>query len=369
MLCQAANELSLSTVMLAGDTANPAAQSAGDTVIGAMNDPDVIQQLISACDVITYEREDIPAEALAALRSAERTGNIQCFPSLEVIELIQDKGRQKTWLRDQRIATLPFMLSSGDISDAHRAAEELGFPLVQKALRGGFDGRGVQVLRDAAALEHAWPGDTLYEQFAGEFEEIAVLLVRGQDGGTRYFGPVAMSFETEYSVLDTVRAPAMIDEDTVQAAVALAERSITAMDGVGTFGVELFLLRNGEVLINEISPRVHNAGHYTIEACASSQFEQHLRAVTGLPLADTKQESPAAMRNVLCTPALKKEGVTRQAGVSKCDSISEHWYGKSPARAMRKLGHITALGETVAEATAQVNQQWQQIQDTAKASA
>lgn len=368
MLCQAASELSLTTVLLTADAANPAARSASNTVVGKMNDPDVIQQLVQACDVITYEREDVPAEAIAVLRAAESAGKVQCFPSLSVIELIQDKGLQKSWLRDQHIPTLPFILSSGDKSDAHRAAEQLGFPLVQKALRGGFDGRGVQLLRGAADLEHAWPGDTLYEQFAGDFEEIAVLMVRGQDGGTGYFGPVAMSFETEYSVLDTVHSPAMIDEESIATAVTLAERTITAMKGVGTFGVEMFLLQSGEVLINEISPRVHNAGHYTIEACASSQFEQHLRAVTGMPLADTSQKSPAAMRNVLCTPPLEEEGITREAGVSAHDSVREHWYGKSPARAMRKLGHITALGATVAEATALVDQRWQQLQDNAKAS-
>jgi 5-(carboxyamino)imidazole ribonucleotide synthase len=175
--------------------------------------------------------------------------------------------------------------------DAARAVPRITHSC-RKALRGGFDGRGVQILRDPSALDKAWPGETLFEKYAGDFREIAVLAVRGRDGEISHFGPVDMTFEQDYAVLDTVIAPADIIPDTERTAIDLAYRAVEALNGVGVFGVEMFLLGDGQVLINEISPRVHNAGHYTLEACASSQFEQHLRAVTGMPLSnDSTQRS------------------------------------------------------------------------------
>jgi 5-(carboxyamino)imidazole ribonucleotide synthase len=181
-----------------------------------------------------------------------------------------------------------------------------------------------------------------------------------------HFGPVSMSFEPDYSVLDAVMAPAREDAAICDAAVDLALRAIDAMHGVGVFGVELFVLHDGRVVINEISPRVHNAGHYTREACASSQFEQHLRAVCGLPLADTRLDTAAAMKNILCTPALEREGRTRAAGhAAQGDGATISWYGKSPARAMRKLGHISATAATPDAALALCEEHWRRIQGDA----
>ncbi|MEQ8515967.1 MAG: ATP-grasp domain-containing protein, partial [Chromatocurvus sp.] len=134
----------------------------------------------------------------------------------------------------------------------------------------------------------------------------------------------------------------------------VATRAIEALNGVGVFGVELFRLENGEILINEISPRVHNAGHYTLDATESSQFEQHLRAITGMPLAGTALRHPAAMRNLLCTERLKPAAEGRDAGCNRDGDTAVYWYGKAPARAMRKLGHITATGDSTSEAADKV---------------
>jgi len=363
LLCEAAPTLGLKTIMLTGSARCAAAQRADAAIEGAMDDSAALAALIARCDVITYEREDVPAPALALLREAEAAGEVVCFPPLQVIEIIQDKARQKRWLEQNQLATLPFLISDGSPQSHASAAAKLGYPLVQKALRGGFDGRGVQILADAGDLDKAWPGETLFEQFAGDFREIAVLVVRGRDGGHAHFGPVDMTFEDEHSVLDTVMAPADISTGIEDAAVDLAYRAVDALDGVGVFGVEMFLLANGGVLINEISPRVHNAGHYSLEACASSQFEQHLRAVSGMPLADTALRRPAAMRNILCTPALKHEDLHRDAAALEQDSGAViYWYGKSPARLMRKLGHITALADSVVQARATVDACWEHIQ-------
>ena len=368
MLCDAAVGLGLRTVILTADRHSPAARRAGAAVEGAMDDERALATLIERCDVMTYEREDIPPAAIAQLRRAEAEGRVRCFPPLSCIEMIQDKAKQKRWLRDKNLATLPFVIAAGSRDALEAAARQFGYPLVQKALRGGFDGRGVQVLHSAEALDRAWPGATLLEQHAGDFREIAVLVARARDGSMRHFGPVDMSFEAEYCVLDTVSAPAAIDDASAAAAIELAQAATAAMQGVGVFGVEMFLLATGEVLINEISPRVHNAGHYSIEACAHSQFELHLRAVTGLPLVSTQLQRPAAMKNLLCTPALKAAGRTHTAATHAADKETRiHWYGKSPARSMRKLGHITATGDSASGALARANRRWQRIQEEAGA--
>lgn len=369
MLCEAALPLGLKTVVLTTDTDSPAAMKAERAIEGAMDDAPALEALIAACDVITYEREDLPATSIAALREAENAGRVDCYPPLTCIEMIQDKISQKRWYADNGLDTLPFRVVDGSSTQLESAARDLGLPLVQKAPRGGFDGRGVQVLRTAADLQNkAWPGETLLEQYAGDFREIAVLVVRSRDGERKHFGPVDMTFESDYSVLDTVSAPAQIDNATDARATTLAYRAVEAMQGVGVFGVELFLLAGGEVLINEISPRVHNAGHYSLQACTTSQFTVHLQAVAGLPLGATDLVRPAAMKNLLCTPALKAENRTRKAGTEPGDSGAlVYWYGKNAARLMRKLGHVTATAASPRDALAIVMSAWTAIQDRASA--
>ncbi|EAQ97702.1 5-(carboxyamino)imidazole ribonucleotide synthase [Congregibacter litoralis KT71] len=367
LLCEAAPALHLATVMLTTDRHCAAAQKATQAIEGTMDAADAVAMLIEKCDVITYEREDIPEATVAQLRAAENAGLVSCYPPLSAIEILQDKARQKRWLAENDLATLPFVITDEDGRQLREAGETLGYPFVQKALRGGFDGRGVQLIRKEEDLKKAWPGSTLLEQFAGEFREIAVLVVRGRDGQTTHFGPVDMRFETDYSVLDTVSAPADVSAEIEQAAISLAYGAVEALQGVGVFGVEMFLLADHRVLINEIAPRVHNSGHYTIEACASSQFEQHLRAVAGMDLGDSSLQTPAAMRNLLCTRALKEEAIHRASGTEAgTDEATVYWYGKSPARLMRKLGHITAVASTADQALLATHSNWDRIQDEAR---
>lgn len=370
LLCEAAPALALKTVILTGNANGPAAQRAAVAIEGAMDDEFALASLIERSDIVTYEREDIPPQAQEQLAAAEARGAIRCFPRLQTIALLQDKSTQKRWLADNGLATLPFVLSDGSPASLHSAAESLGFPLVQKSLRGGFDGRGVQLLRDQQALDHAWPGGTLLEQFAGEFTEVAVLVARREDGECTHYGPVDMTFEAEHAVLDTVLAPSSHAEGVLSAATELAYRAIDALDGVGVFGVEMFVLADGKVLINEISPRVHNAGHYSLDACRTSQFEQHLRAITGRQLGDTALESPAAMRNILCTPVLHDAGNTEEAGVHRdTEGTRVYWYGKSPARLMRKLGHLTGTAASAPASVEQTARSWQDIQRRAESAA
>lgn len=370
MLCRAARALGIHTVILSSDPGCAAARAADECVIGGMDEPTTVRSLVERCDVVTYEREDVAPSAIAVLRAAEAVGEIRCLPSLDIIETIQDKARQKAWLQAEQLPTLDFCLAHGTVESARYAGETLGYPLVQKSLRGGFDGRGVQILRNAGELERAWPGDTLFEAHAGRFTELGVIVVRSQDGETRCFPPVDMRFDGEHAVLEWVRVPSALPPELIERAELIAAEAIMRLGGVGAFGVELFHTEDGQLYINEISPRVHNAGHYTLEATASSQFEQHLRAVAGLPLADMTLVRPAAMRNLLARPPLEasaerhaREAGRFQAEAAGADTLATYWYGKPPARAMRKLGHITATAATAEAAERAVQSHYDALCD------
>lgn len=354
LLCEAATGLGITTAILTSSASSAAAQRADTAVVGSMDDPAAIAELVTHSDIITYEREDVSRVALEILKKAEADGQVTCYPRLATIETIQDKALQKTWLAEASLPTLPFLLSDPANGSASDAAATLGYPLVQKSLRGGFDGRGVQIINGPGDLENAWSGETLYEAYAGNFTEVAVMVIRKADGEVRTFPPVDMTFNTDHSVLDWVFAPSAFDDSVLAQAEQVATRAIDALDGVGVFGVELFRLESGDILINEISPRVHNAGHFTLDATESSQFEQHLRAVTGMPLAGTALRRPAAMRNLLCSEKLIPAAEGRDAGCDRDGDTAVYWYGKSPSRAMRKLGHITATGNSTKEAADKV---------------
>ncbi len=361
LLCEAAARLDITTAILTGSDSSAAAQRADVAVVGSMDDAAAVARLVSHSDIVTYEREDVSSTALQVLREAEAAGKVRCYPRLATIETIQDKALQKSWLARAGLPTLPFRLSDGSDGSAAEAADSLGYPLVQKSLRGGFDGRGVQLIRGPGELDRCWPGESLYEAYAGTFTEIAVMVVRGIDGDILTFPPVDMTFNTDHSVLDWVLAPSAFDDDVLADAERVAVQAIEALDGVGVFGVELFRLENGDILINEISPRVHNAGHYTLDATESSQFEQHLRAIAGMPLASTALRHPAAMRNLLCTAPLQAAAEGRAAGCDRDGDTAVYWYGKAPTRAMRKLGHITATGHTTTEAADRVADAYNQL--------
>lgn len=364
LLCEAAAELEISTAILTSSASSAAAHRADTAVVGSMDDAQAVSQLVNCSDIITYEREDVSPLAIEILREAESAGQIVCYPRLATIETLQDKALQKTWLAAAKLPTLPFLVSDGADGAANRAANTLGYPLVQKSLRGGFDGRGVQIINGPENLHDAWPGQTLFEAHAGDFAEIAVMVIRKADGEVRTFPPVDMTFNTDHSVLDWVLAPSAFDDSILEQAQRIATAAITALDGIGVFGVELFRLENGAILINEISPRVHNAGHFTLDATESSQFEQHLRAITGMPLSGTALRRSAAMRNLLCDENLKSAAQGRSAGCDRDGDTAVYWYGKSPSRAMRKLGHITATSDNSTDAAEKVAQAYARLTDT-----
>lgn len=343
-LCRAARRLGLETTVISPETECPAASVADHLLVGAFDDLELAARLVQQVDVVTFELEAIPQATLRFLARAEARGEVRVAPGTATLELLQDKAKQKAWMAAQGLPTAGFETHDGPV-DGHGVAARLGLPFVQKLQRGGYDGRGVQVIRSEQELAGLWPEPSICETFLPDVAELAVLVARGRDGSLRSYAPVGLFFDPEHNILETVVAPARIGQEVAEEAGSIARRAIERLEGVGLFAVEMFLRPDGELLINEISPRVHNAGHHTMEACVTSQYEQHLRAITGLPLEDTAQREPAVMRNLLWSPQLERfrgmPGFVESGGGSE---VALHWYGKREPKPWRKMGHITCLG-------------------------
>ena len=340
MLVMAAARLGLHTVVLDPDEDSPAGQVSKHQVMGTRQDPAKLAELVRAVDVATFDIEDIDAQALSAL---EAEGHV-IHPAPRILALIQDKLTQKQALADAGIPTAEFIaLDDPQADDAEAVFQRFGYPLVQKARRGGYDGRGVAILRQPGDFPQRLGTPSLLERFVEGAKELAVLVARGRDGQMRCYPAVEMCFQ-ESNTLDLLLAPARVDGDVADAAQDLARRTVEALNGVGVFGVELFLDHEGRLLVNEVAPRTHNSGHHTIEACYTDQFEQHLRAVTGLPLGSTEPMRPAAMLNVLGEPGYRGAPVIEGLeAVLAIPGVYVHLYGKKTTRPYRKMGHMTVL--------------------------
>ncbi len=350
-LSQAAARLGIETCVLTEEADAPAASFATQLIVGEPGDAEVLERFIDASDVVTFDKEDIPNEALMQLRQAACNRRVEIRPEAETLFLLKDKGQQKTWLSECKFPTLPFKLLQGKLSSAEReaVAEEFGLPLVQKARCGGYDGRGVQIIDNLDAL---WDTPSLIEPFLAGTREIAVLLARDIEGNSAAWPPLGMDFDPKLNSVTTVYTPASIPQSLAEEAVALGVRIIDRLGGVGVFAIEMFIDGDGALQVNEISPRVHNSGHLTMEASPVCQFEQHVRAVCGLALGDVSDTQPAAMSNILYREAFRKAcPPAPEAQTGEADNITLHWYGKAPGRPGRKMGHITALAADPQEAS------------------
>jgi 5-(carboxyamino)imidazole ribonucleotide synthase len=356
MIVKAAKRLGCTCVVLDPVPGSPAAQVAGHQIVGDYSDPVRLRELADACDVITYELEDVETGVLAML---EREGHA-IRPRPELLATIQDKLLQKRFLAQAGIPTSEFIEL---LDDAPEAFESFGFPLVQKARRGGYDGRGVVVMHDRRDTTLALPVPSYVERFVDADKELAVMVARSLDGECRAYPTVEMRFRADDNVLDFLVAPAAVDSDVAERAEALAMRTVTAMDGVGVFGVEMFLTREQELLVNEVAPRTHNSGHHTIEACVTDQFEQHLRAILGLPLGDTRQLSPATMVNLLGAAGFAgRPVITGLKAALAIPGVCVHIYGKAVSKPGRKMGHVTVVERTLEAACEKAKQVKQLIE-------
>jgi 5-(carboxyamino)imidazole ribonucleotide synthase len=350
MLVKAAKSLGCTCVVLDPVPGSPAGQLAGNQIVGDYSDPAMLRALAKSCDVVTFELEDIETETL---RELEAEGH-KVFPRPELLATVQDKFLQKQFLRRAGIPT-------SDFADMPRPHAEgfgaFGYPLVQKVRRGGYDGRGVVVMQNAAAFADHLPVAGYVERFVEAEKELAVLVARNVGGECRAYPTVEMRFRAADNVLDFLVAPASIPAEIARRAEALAMRTVEAMNGVGVFGIEMFLAAGGELLVNEVAPRTHNSGHHTIEASVTDQFEQHLRAILDLPLGDTRQLSPAAMVNLLGEPGYTgRPVIIGLAAVLAIPGACVHIYGKAITKPGRKMGHVTVIDESVEAACAKAEQ-------------
>ncbi|MEA3369973.1 MAG: 5-(carboxyamino)imidazole ribonucleotide synthase [Campylobacterota bacterium] len=320
----------------------PAAQVSDKHIMGGFHDSEKLEQLVQESDVTTFELEHVDTTILKELY--DNGHNIH--PSPYVIELIQNKYEQKKLLDEKGIPIPAYK----DVKSKEDLAA-FGFPVMQKAKMGGYDGKGVQMLKTKDDLEISIQAESFIEELVDIDKELAIMIARNIEGEIKCYPVTEMLFDERVNICDIVMAPARISKEVEEKAIEISIESIKALEGVGIFAVELFLTKKGEVLVNEIAPRPHNSGHYTVEACATSQFEQIIRAVTNLPLGSTKLISPAVMINVLGEEGY--EGEPFIDGIHDALEIPElsfHFYGKSFTKPFRKMGHMTILDDNIDKA-------------------
>ncbi len=323
-----------------------ATEGIGETMIGDWSDPELLTRFVDGCDVITTENEWAPAGAVeSALRGREET-RCRMFPASASLDLIADKGTQKQVLVSKNIATAPFeLVASGD--EAVAALGRLGGAAMLKRRRGSYDGYGnaaahsAEEARAGCIALHGEDG-LLLEAWVPFERELSVLVVRGRDGEIETY-PVTTTEQRDHRCHAT-EVPSGCAPSVEAQATAIARQVVEAFDLVGLTAVELFMTPDGGLLVNEVAPRPHNTGHYTIEGCVTSQFENHLRAVLGLPIGGTSLRSRCAvMVNVLG----HREGtadVHALAEAVRSSDVAIHLYGKRQVRPKRKMGHVTCLG-------------------------
>jgi 5-(carboxyamino)imidazole ribonucleotide synthase len=331
MLAMAAARLGLKTHIYSDTDDAPAFQVCHRITIAAYDDRAALAGFADSCDAVTYEFENVPAEAAAILSEHKPTN-----PNARALAIAQDRLEEKSFIRDLGLGTAPF--ENVEAAEAARAAfAKLGGPAVLKTRRLGYDGKGQAIVRNAeeAATAFARFGrPCILEGFVSFGFEASVIGARGMDGSFAAYDPPENVHE--HHILKRSIVPGRLTPDQVGAAKSIARRIADALDYVGVMGVELFVQKDGGLLVNEIAPRVHNSGHWTLEACLVSQFEQHIRAIAGWPLGDAARHSDAVMENIIGEEAADWMALARSGGAL-------HLYGKDEIRPGRKMGHITRL--------------------------
>ncbi|MCU0417870.1 MAG: 5-(carboxyamino)imidazole ribonucleotide synthase [Cytophagaceae bacterium] len=341
MLIQAAVDYNLSIHVLDPDPSAPARDWASSFTVGALKDFDTVYQFGKNKKLLTIEIEHVN---VAALRQLAAEG-VKVYPQPDLIELIQDKRVQKEFYQKNGIPTAPFVLVASN-KEIPQHAHML--PAVHKLGKEGYDGRGVKKIDtlDDALNSFTQPG--LLEKRVPFVKELSVIVARNPNGEVTTFPTVEMVFHPVHNLVEYLFAPADVSDQIHQQAAHIATQVISTLQLVGVLAVELFLTAEGELLVNEIAPRPHNSGHQTIRANATSQYEQHWRAILNMPLGSTQQLCPAAMLNLL--GAEGHEGIATYLGLEEAmqiDGVFPHLYGKKTTKPFRKMGHVTVLDHTI----------------------
>lgn len=341
MLLQKAADYNLSIHVLDPDESAPCRYMCKTFEHGDFGDYQAVMAFGNDCDIITIEIEHVNIEALYEL---EKLGK-KVYPQPQILEMVQDKGLQKEFYQKNNLPTAPFYLVEKPEQIKHE------FPFVQKLRKGGYDGKGVLVVNDAADMSRIFEAPSVIEDKVAIAAEIAVITARNNSGEIKSYPVVEMQFNTEANLVELLFSPAKTSASLQQKAISIAENLISKLNMVGLLAVEMFVTKEGQVLINEIAPRPHNSGHHTIEANHTSQFEQLLRAILNLPLGNTAIVLPAAMVNLLGDK--DSNGKAIYSGVQEVLNIGDvhiHLYGKKITKPYRKMGHVTVTAATVDEA-------------------
>ncbi|HEV2557143.1 MAG TPA: 5-(carboxyamino)imidazole ribonucleotide synthase [Microvirga sp.] len=336
MLALAAAPLGLKTHIYAPDRDSPAFDVAAAQTVAPYEDEEALRRFAESCDVVTYEFENVPGPAAAVL-----SRHSPLYPNARALAVTQDRLEEKSFVAGLGIETAPFAAVAGE-AELAGALARIGRPAVLKTRRFGYDGKGQAMLRDGVDPGQAWralgEAPCILEGFVPFEREVSVIAARGADGAFAAYDLCANEHRSH--ILDVTRVPAGVSRQTEDDAYAIAEALACALDYVGVITVELFLVRqNGgeRLVVNEIAPRVHNSGHWTIEGAATSQFEQHVRAVCGWPLGPTTRRGRIEMRNLLGGDVEAWASLLGEPGAHL------HLYGKGEARPGRKMGHVTRI--------------------------
>jgi len=348
MFAVAARRMGYGVHVYSPRTDTPTGHVADVEITADYDDLDAVARFARGVAVVTYEFEQVPS---ATARAA--AGVTPVRPSPRLLEIASDRIREKSALREAGLPVTPFE-PVRSVDDLHRASLDTGFPGVVKTATGGYDGKGQATVTTPADLDPAWAdlraSEAVYERFVDFEREISIVAARGLDGDVALYGPIENLHV--HHILDVSRCPAEVPDAVGRRAREIARAIVDELDVVGVVCVELFLTRDHDLLVNEIAPRPHNSGHLTIEGHVTSQFEQQVRAICGLPLGSAEPIRPAAMANLLGD--LWSAGTPDWPALLAEDDVKLHLYGKRDARPGRKMGHVTALAESAARAAQKV---------------
>jgi 5-(carboxyamino)imidazole ribonucleotide synthase len=332
MLVLAASRLGMKCHIYAPPGDNPAFDVAAGHTIATFDDMTALKAFAKACDVITYEFENVPGDTAQILEDS-----VALAPQAKALQISQDRALEKDFIKGLGVEVAPFAVID-TLDDLKAAVTSIGVPSVLKTRRFGYDGKGQVKLTDAGACAAAWDAingaPAVLEGFIHFHKEVSVIAARGWDGEVASYELTENVHENH--ILRTSTVPARVPEGLAREAREIAEKIVTALGYVGVMGVEMFV-GSGKLLVNEVAPRVHNSGHWTMDACLVSQFEQHIRAICGWPLGDTFRHSDVVMRNLLGHEAERWKHHAGEQGAAV------HLYGKTEARPGRKMGHINTL--------------------------
>lgn len=344
MLLQETSRMDIRTAVLDPSADAPCASRADVFVKGSLQDYETVLRFGRQCNLVTIEIEHVNVEALETL---EKEG-IKVAPSPALLRTIQNKQLQKVFYRDNRIPTAPFFTFQ---NRAEMLGNPLTFPSVYKSATDGYDGRGVSILRSRGDINLIPDGPGLIEAFVEGAKEISVMVARTAAGDAAVYDPVEMEFHPTANLVEFLFSPSTLDHKTQLEAKRIALKVAESFHLTGLLAVEMFIRPDGQILVNESAPRPHNSGHHTIESNYTSQYEQHLRAILGLPLGSVRSKSAAVMVNLLGEPG--HSGPVEYKGildVMKMEGVYVHIYGKKETRPFRKMGHVTIIDEKLENA-------------------